>query len=285
MDLVRGAVSATLAPARGGRLARLTVAGRDVVAPMDGWGPDPRIWPKTGAYPLVPYSNRIRDGLLRFRDRSYRLTPHPDAAPSTLHGTGHLRPWATEAAREGAASLVLRHEPDEHWPWAFEARQDFTLTGDGIAVDIALRNTGTEAFPAGIGWHPFVPAGPDATVTVDAGTAWVLDASGLPTGASGPAPAGPSPASAHLSVWRRARLAEPDGWTVTLTADPNFLHFIVWRPPGGRYACLEPVSHLADGFNLAALGLAAPEAAGLVVLEPGATLRGTVTLAAGPAER
>jgi aldose 1-epimerase len=284
LRLALGATRAEVAPARGGRVARLTVDGRDAVVPMTGWGADQRVWPKAGAYPLVPYSNRIRDGILRFGGTEHRLAPHPDAHPHTLHGTGHLAPWTVAEASEARAELVLVHAPDADWPWAFEARQTIALRPDGVAVTLSCRNTGAEACPIGLGWHPFVPASPAALIAVDATRMWPLDALSLPDGSAVPYRAdGPAPDSCHLSDWTRATLTEPDGWRITLTADALFDHFIVWRPPGGIYACLEPVSHLADGFNAVALGRADADAAGLRILGPGETLSGRVVMTAGSA--
>ena len=65
----------------------------------------------------------------------------------------------------------------------------------------------------------------------------------------------------------------PDGAHLSITCDPVFGHLVVHRPPSGAYLCVEPVSHVANGFNLAARGVAET---GTRFLEPGETLQGQI---------
>ena len=64
------------------------------------------------------------------------------------------------------------------------------------------------------------------------------------------------------------------GWQMKLEADPIFSHFVVFTAPDGTIA-LEPVSNATDGFNLHARGI--PNV-GIRELEPGETMRGSITL-------
>src|SRR4051794_26772328 len=49
--------------------------------------------PDTASYPLVPWSNRIRDGKLRWAGRTYQLrVNHADG--TAIHGTASEYPWA-----------------------------------------------------------------------------------------------------------------------------------------------------------------------------------------------
>jgi len=51
------------------------------------------------------------------------------------------------------------------------------------------------------------------------------------------------------------------------------------QPPQPLYLCLEPVSHVADGFNLAAGGV---PGTGTVQLPPGGVLEGRMSLSLAP---
>jgi aldose 1-epimerase len=62
---------------------------------------------------------------------------------------------------------------------------------------------------------------------------------------------------------------------VRLFADPVLSHLVLHRPAGIDYICIEPVSHVADGFNLAARGIANT---GTRALDPGDILSGGVTM-------
>ena len=48
----------------------------------------------------------------------------------------------------------------------------------------------------------------------------------------------------------------PEGQRLCLHADSLFSHLVVHRPDTMAYLCLEPVSHMANAFNLAAHGVA-----------------------------
>ncbi len=135
LTLRAGALSAEIAPDCGGRLAALRIEGAfgatDIVPPLGPWLSERRGWPKEGAYPLFPYSNRIRDAVLRHAGRDFMLRPHPAAPPHALHGPAHLRQWRLLSSDDSRAEIGLDYLPDDDWPFAFEARQAFTLGPDG----------------------------------------------------------------------------------------------------------------------------------------------------------
>lgn len=271
-------LEATFAPDLGGRMATLRWlgpgAGRDLLVPLEGWGDTPWRWPKAGAYPLFPYSNRIRDARLAHDGRIHPLKPHPDGAPHTVHGPAHLRPWLGTARTADSVTLRLDYAADADWPWPFHAEQTFTVAEDTLSVLLRLTNTGGEAFPAGMGWHPYFLFDAGAAIRHDAATLWVQDDASVATGETAPA-APPQARTEYLSGWSGATLARGDGLRLAMTADPLFAHLVCHRPDSDAYACIEPVSHVADGFNLAARGIAGT---GTRVLAPGATLAGRITL-------
>ncbi len=278
VTLRAGTLSAELAPTCGGRLAMLRVDGAsgpvDIVPPLGPWRSEARSWPKEGAYPLFPYSNRIRGAVLHHAGRDVALRPHPAAPPHALHGPAHLRPWRLLSSDEANAEIALDYAPDEDWPWAFEARQAFALTPDGLTLRLSIRNRSDEPAPAGIGWHPYLLCAPASVWRHDAQTLWRLGADFVPTGESVPY-AAETDDNLYLSRWSRAALVHADGSGVAIKGDPALDHLILHRPATGGYLCIEPVSHVADGFNLAARGV---DGTGSVILQPGETLAGTVRL-------
>jgi aldose 1-epimerase len=64
-----------------------------------------------------------------------------------------------------------------------------------------------------------------------------------------------------------------------LQADPLFGHLVVHRPDPPHYLCLEPVSHVANGFNLADAGVAGT---GTRMLAPGESMGGQIRIALMP---
>ena len=288
ITIATAGLTAQIAAEAGGRLARLSWRRRsgdtvDIVVPMTS-GLAPPGWPKAGAYPLVPYANRIAQARLSFLGRVHDVAPHPDALPHSLHGQTHLEPWAGIRTGENQADLSIVCERSQAWPWAFEARQRFTVQEDRLVVSLSLRNLDREPMPAGLGWHPYFLAAGPAEVTFAADTWWPYAADFLPLGHSQPLAndlhpplsLGNEGLTAYLGHWSgKAKLERDDGVRITVTADGIFDHLVLHHPAGAAYCCLEPVSHVANGFNLAADGV---HGAGLRILDPGDELAGSVTV-------
>jgi aldose 1-epimerase len=273
-------------PELGGRISRLQYrdgdAPHDVLVPI---GADPALppsWPKGGAYPLIPYSNRIADAHVLHAGKTYALAPHPDAKPHTLHGHTQLRPWQVAAQSATSLTLAIEHAGDTNWPWAFAATQRFWVVGATLHVAIELRSKAADDAPAGIGWHPYFAISGDPTVVLDAKTEWLQDELNLPTGETIAAPQGGltldrSGGTRYLGGWDGTAAFETGlGLGLTLRADRIFGQMVVHRPRNIDYLCLEPVSHVANGFNLAAKGW---RETGTIVLKPGESVAGQLALA------
>ena len=69
----------------------------------------------------------------------------------------------------------------------------------------------------------------------------------------------------------RAEVHWPEtGIRLRIEAEPLFGHLVIYIPAGREIFCVEPVSHVNDGFNLAGRGVADT---GVRILVPGETLR------------
>lgn len=278
-----GALEATLSPTEGGRLATLrdlsATPARDLVVPLRAWPAEPRRWPKGGAYPLIPYSNRIAAARLRHAGRTWPIEPHPDSAPHSLHGTAHLRAWTVEASDRTSAVLTLSTEPDGNWPWPYLARQSFALKPESLHIELSIENRGIEPFPAGLGWHPYLAWSPDAEIHHDARQRWLYDQDYVATGEIAPVDAVATRTS-YLSGWTGLEVSHADGHSVRVGAGPALSHLVLHRPDDDAYLCVEPVSHVANGFNLAVDEIAGT---GTHLLGAGASFSAWVEL--GPGRR
>ena len=286
VQLQAGAARARLVPAAGGRVSALQLQAPDG-QPVDVLHPypedflDPVRWGKGGIYPLLPYSNRIAHARVRVQGEEVRLQPHPDALPHSLHGTAHLQPWTLEHHDGASAVLVLDAAPSLAWPWRYTGRLEIALTPAALRMRIAVRNAGMGVMPAGIGLHPYFRHDPQVQLGYGATTWWASTPDFLATESRPLAadevfrPARELPAGGlthYLGGWDgRADLGLPGGARLRIQADPVFQHLVVHRPDNLAYLCLEPVSHVTDGFNLAARGVAGT---GTRLLAPGETLAG-----------
>lgn len=229
----------------------------------------------SACYPLVPYSNRIRDGRFTFEGKNFRLAPNFAPSPHSIHGHGWQADW--DVAEASARHLVLSFGHDAaDWPSAYRAEQRFELQESGLAVSLSLTNVGTAAMPAGLGLHPYFPRTPRCRLTAAVARMWATDAEVMPTEEVIPAEgANPSdgliPAAVALDngftgFTGRAVVNWPERRAnLTLEADPALGFLVVFTPPGEDFFCAEPVSHCTDAVNLAA---GRPDT-GLRVLQPG----------------
>ncbi len=288
VQLRSGLARARLAPGAGGRVTALQLATPrgdlvDVLYPYPENFSDPVRWGKGGIYPLMPYSNRIANARVRVQGEDVLLQPHPDATPHSLHGNAHLLPWTVERHDASTAVLVLDAAPGLAWPWHYTGRLEIVLSGSALQMRVEIRNAGMRVMPAGIGMHPYFCHTPRAEVGYQASALWPPTAEFLASNARAPGadeiymPARVLPAGGlthYVGGWGgRADIHLPQGAHLRIEADPVFQHLVVHRPDNLAYLCLEPVSHVADGFNLAARGV--PET-GTRWLAPGESLAGSM---------
>lgn len=272
LELSAGETWLSLRPDWGGRVVSLVHGGQDVLYPLqDAQGFNPALWPKGGAYPLFPFHNRIPQGRFTWHGQRVRLPLHPQE-PCAVHGHAHRHPWQVAAATAATAELVFADDGQGAWPWAFRARQGFSLRPGGLTVALSITNLSDRPMPAGLGWHPFFAKA--GTIATDAAREWAMGADLLPTGEWHPPQ--PGVATRYLSGWSEVRMRLASGLDLHLRATAPLSHLVI-HDPDGPYSCVEPVSHLANAMTLR------PEGAsdGLVDLAPGESLSAQVELAFG----
>ncbi|WP_062462435.1 hypothetical protein [Demequina soli] len=249
---------------------------------------------ETASYPLVPWSNRIRDGRLQWDGAQYALRVNwPDG--TAIHGAGWEYPW--EVLENTGDRVVLEFDSRDffgvNWPWTFIARFTFALEDERFVWTYAIENVDEEPFPAGFGHHPFflrtVAGSGEGELELACTRAYALE-NMMPSEA-----AGPIPEHADFTVRRPlgeafvddcltgrtgehlATIEYPGALTLDITADALLSHAVLYIPPGKDFFALEPVSHANDAFTLEAHGV---EGTGLFVIEPGATVEASFAIAA-----
>ncbi|WP_197435523.1 aldose 1-epimerase [Agrobacterium vitis] len=264
---------AQVCPSMGGRLLKLAVVdGPDILVPAEPQSFDTLTWPRGGAYPLVPYHNRIEGGRLVVGAETFDLPPHPAAMPHTLHGPGHTKPWQLVEHTPSRLVMRLSYDRDDHWPWAFEAFQDFELEGNVLTLALTLKNLDDRPMPGGLGWHPYF-ASPDP-VSVDAKYRWPHGDDYLPLGDRVPVTNRQSTKylpTQYLQDWTEAEIRNVDGFRSRVTATSAFMGLVVHRGDPA-HICVEPVSHIANAWNLKD----EPEMTGAKIMLPGEVLEGVV---------
>jgi aldose 1-epimerase len=229
----------------------------------------------SASFPLVPYSNRL--GYRKFRWKGHDYTTQPNFAdnPHSVHGVGWLRPWEIISSSVLEVVLGYTHTPDADWPFAFEARQYFTLTPHSMSVQMVFTNTADVAQPVGLGWHPYFPKRSRSRLHIELSDRWDSDATQLPTRKV--AQPGIDSDVSHLSYdncfegWKGPARIRDEKFSLQLSSSLPYL--VVYTPGDRDYFCVEPVSHLSNAIHMAD-----PAVHGLRALAPGESFEASMKL-------
>jgi aldose 1-epimerase len=273
-ELHAGALRLALRPDLGGCIAGLWHRDLPVLRSSE---PAALVASRAGAcYPLVPYSNRLGYRRFRWKGQEYGTQPNFDDSPHSVHGVGWLRAW--ELVSSSAVDVVLRyrHAADAHWPFAFEARQYFTLTPQSMRVQMVVDNLSDIAQPLGLGWHPYFPKRARSRLHIELDGRWDSDATQLPVRKV--AQSGIDSDVVHLDYdncfdgWRGAARIRDEKLSLQFTSSLDRL--VIYTPQTRDYFCVEPVSHVSNAIHMAD-----PLAHGLQRVEPGASIEAWMQLA------
>ena len=260
-----------LAPEVGGSIAALYTADTATDLPqLDPYGAFHWLRPATPAalqardplrmasFPLVPWCNRIRDGRAEVHGQHLQL-PSRGGMDHAIHGLGWQEAWQVVAHTPHSATLEYAYTGGA-WPWAFTARQSFTLTAHGLHCALSLRNDSPQTMPAALGHHPYFPHRPGTRLRCAVDSMWESDADMLPLRRGQPAflPAlrhGIALSELHLdnnfTGWDRRFAIDwsAQGQQLALTADAPLDYFVLFCPQGADHFCAEPVSNCTDWLN------------------------------------
>jgi aldose 1-epimerase len=232
--------------------------------------------PRSGAsFAMLPYCNRLGYRRFRWAGQDYRTRANFDGSPHSLHGVAWHRPWQVESLAAHEAVVSCAHEPDDDWPFAYAARQTFTLSPGSLEVRLAVTNRAPQPAPMGVGWHPYFPKRARSRLHIECSDRWDTDAALLPVRKV--AQPGIDADVAHLDFdhgfegWKGPARIRDEKFSLQLRSSLPYL--VVYTPQDKDYFCVEPVSHVGNAIHMAD-----PAAHGLRTLQPGETFEATMTL-------
>lgn len=228
--------------------------------------------PAASGVVLVPWPNRVRDGVWTQRGETRRLPITEPALGNASHGLLRFAPYRLIDEQADAITLAAEVFPQSGYPFHLATTVTYALAGATLTVTHTIRNVGAAEAPVALGTHPYFCIGdaptPDLTLHLDAATRFVVDERKLPVGEQ------PVDAATDLRTPRRladldldtayrvargsdglvrATLATPDGRAVDVWADENFPYLQVFttdRYPGhDLVVAIEPMTAPADAFN------------------------------------
>jgi len=293
-DGPNGRARATITEVAAG-LRSYAVSGIDLVEYFP-----PEVQPPMGAgIVLVPWPNRIRDGVWSQGAVRHQLAVTEPARSNAIHGLLRFAPYRLVSRTSSAVTLGATIFAQSGYPFQLETEVTYALVDDGMEVTHTLQNTGEADAPVAVGAHPYLKIGDvptsDLVVRVSAETHIDVDDRLNPVGESAvdgtrfdlrqgvrvgdldlddgfggvPTPGGRGQHS----------LTSPDGRSLTLWGDENMRYVQVFTPRTfptrsgphaecgdaavtGQAVAIEPMTAPADAFN---------SGAGLRWLAPGET--------------
>lgn len=139
----------------GASLRSFRRGGRDLVVPFEA----DEVRPAFRGATLVPWPNRIVDGVYEFDGVEYRTALTEPTRHHALHGLGAWLDY--DAVDRGAdhVTLAATIEPQTGYPWRVRIETTFTLAADGLTQSVTAINESAEPAPFGTGPHPYLVAG------------------------------------------------------------------------------------------------------------------------------
>ncbi len=279
-------------PETGGSIAfarmRYSGAWVDVMRPTDE--ADHSNPSNTANFLMLPWANRIRDGILRYQEQTWQLDVPADG--NARHGDVRKRVWKILEQSETHIKLKInsRDFEDFNFPFALSAILEYRLEEEDFVWDVTLTSEDEQDFPAGFGFHPYFQRMSDTMpmLEVPCDKYFVLNEA-MPD--SAPVDILPEldfrelrPIQddfifdhllANRNTSKPIRLVyEAWGTEIQMLSDDIYKHVILYSAPDGSIA-VEPQSNANDGFNLRVNGI---DDAGVFVVKAGESVSAAIRL-------
>ena len=243
------------------------------------------------SFPLIPYSNRIKNGKFSFNNQSYQLALNFADHPHSIHGNAWQNPWRVKDHKEDKTVLEYDYKARDmksgDWPFDFYAVQTFSLTETDLTQHISVTNTSNSLMPVGLGMHPYFPKRKNTYLKANTPNVWVTDHTCLPRKRvtcpehwdlrQNPL-VETLECDNQFEPWDgKAKILWPDdSVSVELNASKNLNRLVVYAPKNEDFFCVEPTSHITDALNPSSKGMSL-EDTGIDVLGPLETIEGWMT--------
>ncbi len=233
-------------------------------------------WAYHGAV-LLPWPNRLRDGRYDFDGEPQQVALSEPTRRNAIHGLVAWRPWLLVEQAPSCVTLGCRLLPSPGYPFFLDALVTYELADEGLVVTTALANIGDRSLPYALGFHPYVSAGPgatldDCTLQIDAARKVLVDDRLIPVGDESVAggaddfreaqplagrvlDTGFTDVIADAAGRSFVRVAGADGHTVEVWADANFGFWQVYsgdelpQPFARRGLAVEPMTAAPNAFE------------------------------------
>jgi galactose mutarotase-like enzyme len=236
-----------VAPARGGMVTRFDVGGApvmflDVGSLVDETknvrGGNPVLFPSPGPLAGDRFTRDGRSGSMK------------------QHGFARQRTWSvvdTKGAHEVTLELASDDATRVQYAWDFVARIRYALAGTTLTIETKVTNTGNDAMPFALGFHPYfhVPDAAKARARIPTNATRAFDnVTKTVVDVKGPIDLTAKEVDLHLFDHTGDGASLDRGTDrIVVRGGPELGRWVIWTLAGKDFVCLEPWTAGADALN------------------------------------
>ncbi len=230
----------------GATLRSYTVGGWGV---LDGFGIDEMCSGGRGQV-LAPWPNRLRDGNFVFEGVACQAPIDEIGAANAIHGLVRWSRWTLASRAQNRVRLEQIVYPQPAYRWCLALSLTYSLSWEGLSVEVEATNRSGSPAPFGVGFHPYLSCGAasidTAVLTIPARYTLTTDERQIPIGTSpvegtlmdfrSGAPIGGEVGPVHLDTCFTDLERGPDGLAAVSITDAGTGRGVeVWAD--GRFSC------------------------------------------------
>ena len=213
----------------------------------------------TACFPLVPFSNRIREGKFFWQGEQIQLPLNQLPERHTNHGHGWQVAWDVDEQTESSLTLSYVHTANE-WPFSYKSIYRFELQNGELLQTLILKNLSPNEMPAGLGLHPYFSRTDQVTLKADVKQMWQVDNESMPVtvidapkclqSAQGMVVNDHQLDNTFIDFPAKAKVCWPE-WQMCaeVSASTNCKFMVVYSPEKQDFFCVEPVTHAPNAIN------------------------------------
>lgn len=210
----------------------------------------------SGMFPMVPFVNRIKGNAFPLCGKIIQLPTHHLDKHFYLHGDGWINEWEITKSEHALCCYV---ESEIEGTCHYSAKQDIVLLDNEIIITLTVKNLGEQAFPYGIGLHPYFKYENDSLVSFEPNGVWLEQHDHLPGDFLQTIPE-------YLSFHNKkapnnwlnncysfkddvnVNIIHGNGIEVSLASDSKYM--MIFRPScEDDFICFEPQTQMLDAHN------------------------------------
>ena len=221
---------------------------------------------------LFPFANRINGGKYEFQNKNYTLDCNEPDRSNAIHGLVYNKKFEIKKIKtfEDYAEAILFYEeqnPPKGFPFHYHIELTYKLSNKELSLKVDIKNTGQQAFPFTLGWHPYFYCDDfdKSFLSFNSHKVVIMNQNMIALGINERPIENPFSLKdkklddCFVLNGREIEFYTPQ-YKVEIQGYPKSNFFQIYTPPAENRIALEPMTGISDSFN---------HKKGLQVLKPG----------------